>query len=252
MLTLAGTGKAQQNFPFEACTFRNGEFTFPYRILYPKNFDSAKRYPLILFLHGAGERGNDNVKQLTHGAALFASDSTMERFPAIVVFPQCPTDSYWANVRTTTNPDGTRRFNFPAKGKPTPPLAAVLALMDSLVNSENVDKAKVYVGGLSMGGMGTFELLARRPKMFAAAFPICGGGNPKNVNRYAKNVKLWVFHGEADNVVPLIHSQAMVDAIKKAKGDVRFSVYPGVGHNSWDNAFAEPELLPWLFRVSKK
>lgn len=252
MLTLAGTGSAQLISRFEARTFRNGDFTLPYRILYPKNFDSAKRYPLVLFLHGAGERGNDNAKQLTHGATLFAADSTMEHFPAIVVFPQCPTDSYWANVDVVTNPDGSRSFTFPSKGKPTPPMAAVLALMDSLVNSENVDKVKVYVGGLSMGGMGTFELLARRPKMFAAAFPICGGGSPKNVNRYAKRVKLWVFHGEADNVVPLNHSQEMVDAIKRAKGDVRFSVYPGVGHNSWDNAFAEPDLLPWLFSVNRK
>jgi predicted peptidase len=131
-------------------------------------------------------------------------------------------------------------------------MAAVMELLDSLVKLSYVDVNRIYIGGLSMGGMGTFELLARRPKIFAAAFPICGGGNPKNVKRYAQRVKLWVFHGESDDVVPLYHSQRMVDAIKKDKGDVRFSVYPGVGHNSWENAFAEPELLPWLFGVSKK
>jgi len=252
MTVIALAGVTQVNEKFQGQTYSHGSFQLPYHILYPKHFDTTKRYPLILFLHGAGERGSDNVKQLTHGASLFAADSVMGKYPAIVIFPQCPAESYWANVDVETLPDGKRSFNFQARGKPTPPMAAVMELLDSLVKLSYVDVNRVYIGGLSMGGMGTFELLARRPKMFAAAFPICGGGNPVNVKRYAKRVKLWVFHGEADDVVPLYHSQRMVDAIKKDKGDVRFSVYPGVGHNSWENAFAEPELLPWLFGVSKK
>jgi predicted peptidase len=176
----------------------------------------------------------------------------MENYPAIVVFPQCPADSYWANIVEQKQSDGSRTIDFPARSKPTPAMSALMQLLDSLVGLSYVDKNRVYVGGLSMGGMGTFELLTRRPKLFAAAFPICGGGNPKNAKRYAQRVNLWVFHGSADNVVPPYHSQRMVDAIKQAKGDVRFTVYPGVGHNSWDNAFAEPELLLWLFSNRKK
>ncbi len=243
----------QVNERFEARTFHSRGIDLPYRILYPKSFDSQKQYPLVLFLHGAGERGTDNEKQLTHGARLFASDTVMEKYPAIVVFPQCPSDSYWAGVDIKTLPDGSSTFDFSARGKPTPPMRAVLELLDSLVKLSYVDATRIYVGGLSMGGMGTYELLYRRPKLFAAAFPICGGGNPASAKRYAKRgVKIWVFHGDADNVVPLFHSQRMVDAIKQAKGDVRFTVYPGVGHNSWDNAFAEPDLLPWLFDIRKK
>jgi len=251
MAIVAFAAFAQVNEKFQAKIFNATGTQLPYRILYPKNFDTAKQYPLVLFLHGAGERGSDNLKQLVHGAKLFAADSVMESYPAIVVFPQCPADSYWANIDERKQPDGSRTFDFPARSKPTPALRAVMQLVDSLVKLRYVDRSRIYVGGLSMGGMGTFELLARRPKMFAAAFPICGGGNPSNAKRYAKRVKIWVFHGDADNVVPLYHSQRMVDAIKQAKGDVRFTVYPGVGHNSWDNAFAEPELLPWLFSKSK-
>lgn len=243
---------AQVNEKFQAKTFSSGSIKLPYRILYPKSFDTAQKYPLVLFLHGSGERGSDNQKQLVHGAKLFAADSVMESYPAIVVFPQCPADSYWANIVEQKQPDGSRTFDFPARSKPTPAMSAVMQLIDSLVRLSYVDRNRIYVGGLSMGGMGTFELLARRPKVFAAAFPICGGGNPKSAKRYARLVNIWVFHGTADNVVPLYHSQRMVDAIKQAKGDVRLTVYPGVGHNSWDNAFAEPELLPWLFSNRKK
>lgn len=252
MAIIAFATLAQVKEKFQAKTFSSGSIQLPYRILYPKNFDTAQRYPLVLFLHGAGERGSDNQKQLVHGAKLFAADSVMENYPAIVVFPQCPAISYWANIVDQKQPDGSRTFDFPARSKPTPAMSAVMQLIDSLVRLSYVDRNRIYVGGLSMGGMGTFELLARRPKVFAAAFPICGGGNPKNAKRYARRVNIWVFHGEADNVVPLYHSWRMVDAIKKANGDVRFTVYPGVGHNSWDNAFAEPELLPWLFSNRKK
>jgi len=251
MVIVANASISQVSEMYKAEIFKSKGIQLPYRILYPKNFDTAKQYPLVLFLHGSGERGSDNAKQLTHGANLFVADSVMENYPAIVVFPQCPADSYWANIVEKKQPDGSRTFDFPARSKPTPAMSALMQLVDSLVKLSYVDKNRVYVGGLSMGGMGTFELLERRPKMFAAAFPICGGGNPGNAKRYAKRVKIWVFHGDADNVVPLFHSQRMVDAIKQAKGDVRFTVYPGVGHNSWDNAFTEPELLTWLFSKRK-
>ncbi|HDP76125.1 MAG TPA: phospholipase [Bacteroidales bacterium] len=252
MVIVAKASISQVSEMYKAEIFKSNGIQLPYRILHPKNFDTAKQYPLVLFLHGAGERGTDNVKQLTHGANLFAADSVMENYPAIVVFPQCPANSYWANIVEQKHPDGSRTFDFPARSKPTPAMSAVMQLLDSLVRLKYIDRNRIYVGGLSMGGMGTFELLARRPKLFAAAFPICGGGNPKNAKRYAQRVNLWVFHGAADNVVPPYHSQRMVDAIKQAKGNVHFTIYPGVEHNSWDNAFAEPELLPWLFSNCKK
>jgi len=114
-----------------------------------------------------------------------------------------------------------------------------------------VNKHMVYVGGLSMGGMGTYEIIGRRPKVFAAAFAICGGDNTLNAKKYAKKVPLWVFHGAKDSVVPEAHSESIVAAIKDAGGDPKFTVYPNDDHNSWDDAFREPLLIPWLFSHTK-
>ncbi len=123
----------------------------------------------------------------------------------------------------------------------------VSQLLDSLVATGTVDKKKVYIGGLSMGGMGTFELLWRKPNFFAAAFPICGGGDPQKVTVYGKKFPIWIFHGDKDQSVLVSNSRLMYNELKAARAKVKYTEYPGVGHNSWDNAFKEPELLPWLF-----
>jgi predicted peptidase len=225
--------------------------TLPYRILLPVNYDASKKYPLILVLHGAGERGNDNEAQLVHGSYLFLKDSIRERFPAIVVFPQCPVNSFWSNVKfnfdTATH---SRSLQFLAEGEPSIAMKLAQELLFKIIKEYPVNKKQVYVGGLSMGGMGTFEIVRRNPALFAAAFPICGGGAAATAPAI-KKVKWWVFHGAADAVVPASLSQEMVDALKAAGADVKFSLYPGVDHNSWDNAFAEPDLLPWLFAQHK-
>jgi len=243
---------AQERTDFKKASFQHKNFTLPYRILYPKEFDVNKSYPLLLFLHGAGERGSDNEKQLTHGSTLFLNSENREDFPVISVFPQCPEKDYWSNVNIKKDANGNRVFDFSPKGEPTVPMAAVINLMDSLINTNTVDRDRVYVGGLSMGGMGTFEIVKRNPNLFAAAFPICGGGNPKGVKKYAKKVSFWVFHGVKDDVVLHEYSEIMVKAIKKKGGEVKFSLYPEANHNSWDKAFSEPELLTWIFSKNKK
>ncbi|MEM9858472.1 MAG: prolyl oligopeptidase family serine peptidase [Bacteroidota bacterium] len=242
---------AQDRTEYKEVVFNNGDFSLPYRILYPQNYDTKKSYPLILFLHGAGERGSDNEKQLIHGSKLFLNSVNRQRFPAIVVFPQCPEEGFWSKVDMSTNSEGIREFDFSVKGDPTPSMQATLGLLDSLHKLNTVNTSKIYVGGLSMGGMGTFEIVSRRPKLFAAAFPICGGGNPESVKKYAKKVPFWVFHGAKDDVVPPELSQNMVDALKSHQGEVKFTLYPDANHNSWDAAFAEPDLLPWIFSRSK-
>ncbi len=244
--------KAQTNPAFERGMFINKTDTLPYRILMPLNFDPAKKYPLIIFLHGVGERGNDNEKQLVHGGALFLKDSIRQQFPAIVVFPQCPVKSYWANVNIvidTLNKKYT--FNFQEGGKATTAMASLIALMENLRQKPYVNKYRVYVAGLSMGGMGTFEILRRKPKYFAAAIAICGGDNTNNAKKYATKAPLWIFHGGKDDTVTPDHSIIMVQAIKAAGGDPKFTLYPNDKHNSWDDTFAEPELLPWLFGHKK-
>ena len=161
--------------------------SLPYRILYPENFNQKEKYPLIFVLHGAGERGNDNELQLTHGADLFVKNDARKKFPTIVIFPQCPSDSYWSNVKIEEK-EGSRNFIFRDGGDPTKAMSLLSALMDEFLQKPYVDKRRIYVGGLSMGGMGTFELLSRKPDLFAAAFVICGGGHPATVKKYARKV----------------------------------------------------------------
>ncbi len=236
---------------YHAEVFEMEDGTLPYRIMLPEDFDPEAKYPLIYFLHGAGERGNDNEKQLAHGASFFASAENRKEFPAIVVFPQCADGDYWANVNFTFDEQGKRSFAFDPSGEPIISMKMAIKLLESMLEKDWVDKDRVYVGGLSMGGMGTFELLYRMPQVFAAAFPICGGGNPEMINEKVNKVNVRIFHGDADPVVPANLSEVMVDAYQKAGVPVKFTLYPGVGHNAWDYVFQEPELLPWLFSNKK-
>lgn len=224
--------------------------TLNYRMLLPKDFSENKMYPVVLFLHGAGERGDDNKKQLANGSDLFLNETTRDSFPAIVLFPQCPENDYWAKLeadRSTT----PITFNYKYKETPTKAMALVMDLMDDMLEKPFVKSNQIYVMGLSMGGMGTFEILYRKPEMFAAAIPICGGGNPESVVSYAKSIPLWAFHGAKDDVVDPNLSLEMVSAILKNGGFPKFTLYDFANHNSWDPAFAEPELLTWLFSKSK-
>jgi predicted peptidase len=223
----------------------SGNDTMRYRLLLPYNYDASKKYPLILFLHGAGERGNDNEKQLVHGAKLFLKEDIRKDYPAIIVFPQCPANSFWSNVDFKMD-NGERTFSFQEAGEPTIAMKLAQELLMNIMQTFPVIKKKVYVGGLSMGGMGTFEIVRRNPKLFAAAIPICGGANIATAPAL-KKTKWWVFHGAKDDVVSPKLSEDMVNALKEVKASVKFTLYPNANHNSWDSAFAEPDLLSWLF-----
>lgn len=249
-LVLSGTLHAQDFGKFEQRELVHRGDTLRYRILYPEHYDENKAYPLVLFLHGAGERGSDNHRQLTHGGSLFLADSIRSEFPSIVVFPQCPSDGFWSNVSIQSNEGGGHAFFFQERGRPTGPMALLLRLTKKLRKEEAVDQNRVYVGGLSMGAMGTFELLRRQPRVFAAAFAICGGDNTRNAGKYA-HVPLWIFHGEKDNVVPPEHSLIIIDRLQQLGANPRYTFYPDADHNSWDPAFEEPDFIPWLFSNSK-
>lgn len=242
---------AQVNSAFDRGSFINKTDTLPYRILFPKKFNPKQKYALIFVLHGAGERGNDNDVQLAYGPKMFLDDTIRKKYPAIVVYPQCPKSSFWSNVKADTTATGKWQFHFQEGGEPTAAMSALLALVDQMLEKPYINKKQVYIGGLSMGGMGTFEILRRKPKTFAAAFAICGGDNTNNAKIYAKKVPMWIFHGAKDNVVPPDHSEVMVAALKEAGATPKYTVYPNDGHNSWDDAFAEPDLIPWLFSHSK-
>ena len=223
----------------------------PYQIMFPENYDASKQYPLIVFLHGAGERGSDNQAQLTHGKQFLIDNFyTDKQKEAIVIVPQCPQTSYWSNVlRNEIN--GKLELTFGLSDKPTATMQTLTTLVQYWVSSGKVDRSRVYAGGLSMGGMGTFELLWRMPNTFAAAFPICGGADINKLPLFANGTALWIFHGEADSVVPVAFSREISTRLKELGCDVRYSEYPGVNHNSWDNAFAEKGLSAWLFSHKK-
>jgi len=238
---------AQDLSLFEKQLFVRDEDTLRCRILTPLNFKPGKKYPLLVFLHGAGERGDDNEKQLTWGGSLFVDSANRANFPAIVLFPQCPADLSWAPMQRVTPVDSLGAHRVHSDSPATKPMRMVLEFIDTLLASGNVDPKQVYVGGLSMGGIGTFDILARRPELFAAAFPICGAGDPAAALNYRKNLPIWVFHGGADPVVLPGNSRLMVNVIRKNNNKVKYTEYPGVGHDSWKNVFAEKDLLPWLF-----
>lgn len=223
----------------------------PYRILYPENYDKTKKYPLLLVLHGAGERGKDNAKQLVHGAKLFLADSNRKKFPAIVVFPQCPEESFWAAVKIDRSKQPLK-IDFDYTAEPSWPLVAANELVKKIITEEGVNNKKVYITGLSMGGMGTFESVYRYPELYAAALPICGGGDTLHYDKRIAKIKFWVFHGAADAVVNVALSRQMVQRLKDVNVPVNYSEYPGVNHNSWDNAFAEPDYLRWMFAQKRK
>jgi predicted peptidase len=191
-----------------------------YLLYLPEGYDQdkAKKWPLILFLHGAGERGDDINKVKLHGPPKILQNR--KDFPFIVVSPQCPAGSWW---------------------EPLP----LISLLDEIQKDYRVDPDRVYLTGLSMGGFGTWELATRYPDRFAAIAPICGGGRPVLAG-WIKDIPVWVFHGDADPVVPVKQSDDMVEALKRVGADVKYTRYPGVGHDAWTATYANPELYKWF------
>lgn len=240
---------AQDSSLYKKQQFILGSDTLDYRIMYPNDYDVNKKYPVILFLHGKGERGSDNQIQLKHGGKFFADSANRVKYPAFVLFPQCPVKNFWANhvVDKKRPKDSLGNFKFISTGVPDKSLGLVSKMIDSFAATPQVDPDRIYIGGLSMGGMGTFELLWRKPNFFAAAFPICGGGDPSKVSLYGKDFPVWIFHGDKDSSVPVGNSRLMANVLKTAGAKVKYSEYPGVKHDSWNNAFAEAKLLEWLF-----
>lgn len=218
-----------------------------YRILKPADYDSTKSYPLVLFLHGAGERGSDNYSQLKWGAPHFADPETREKYPAFVVAPQVPEGETWSGLNL--DQDSTS-FTSPMKESPTEPMRLTITLLEQLQEKYPINSNRLYVTGLSMGGFGTFDLIERFPNKFAAAVPICGGGDVTRAFML-KDMPIWVFHGAQDQIVSPKYSRNMVSAIQLAGGSPGFTEYPDEGHiGAWVEAYSDPDLLEWMF--SKK
>ena len=211
-----------------------------YRLLYP-DANPHRKYPLVIFLHGSGERGSDNDAQLQWGVMQFATDENMMQHPAVVIAPQCPRGVAWSNFDRATmklNPD------------PSKPMHLLMGLIHKMIETMPVDTNRIYITGLSMGGFGTFDAIARDPDLFAAAVPVCGGGDTSRAASIA-SIPLWIFHGADDPSVPVGLSQAMLKALTDAGARPGYTQYPEVGHFSWIEAYRDPMMMEWLFRQHK-
>ena len=251
--------QAQDLSAYKKQLFIRGSDILRYRILYPENYKKGTPYPLIVFLHGAGERGDDNEHQLDNGGTLFLRDSLRRRFPAIVIFPQCPKDSFWNtfdaryfSAIVSANYTVASNLTLNTLGLSTPE-RLVKGLIDSLADNKIADKKRIYLGGLSLGGYGTYDLVIHYPGYFAAAFPICGQANVKLYTERAANVPVWIFHGAIDNIIDPQPDRNLIKALQHVGAkNAKYTEYPNVAHGSWVNAFAEPGLFPWLFSCKKK
>jgi predicted peptidase len=222
-----------------------GGENYKYQVYVPKDFDPKKKWPVILFLHGVGERGDDGLQQTDIGIA-HAIRKDESRFRVIVVMPQCRKDKRWIHADMQ---------------------AQALAALEMSVREFHGDRERIYLTGLSMGGYGTWDMTAKYPGKFAAYVPICGGiygppkapdarvslaGDPSISDPYTETAKrigstpIWIFHGASDDTVPVEESRKMAQALQAAHANVRYTEYSGVSHNSWDKAYAEPDLIPWL------
>ncbi len=200
------------------------EIGLDYLLYLPENFNaqSNERYPLILFLHGSGERGNDLELVKIHGIPKNLESGFYHDFPFVVVCPQCPSASWWNRESDALN-----------------------GLLDQIIAELPIDTQRIYLTGMSMGGFGAWDLALKYPHRFAAIAPVCGGGFSFLADRI-KHLPVWVFHGAKDMVVPLFYSESMVNALKKQGADVEFTVYPEATHDAWSETYRNPALFEWF------
>lgn len=244
---MAVVGRADVNIDdFEAREYTDAEGNvLRYRLFIPRNYDPERSYPLVFFMHGAGERGSDNRAQISiRSTRLWAEDRVQAEHPNFMVAPQVPTGQQWVNVP----------FNIGSHmqpKEPSEPMRLTLALLAALQEEFNIDADRLYATGLSMGGYGAWDVVTRHPEMFAAAVPICGGADPSKAPLIV-NLPVWNFHGSDDPVVPVRGSREMIAALRDAGGEPLYTEYEGAGHNVWDRAYSEPELVPWMFSQGRR
>jgi predicted peptidase len=224
---------------FEKRIYRSGDFEMPYRLHVPENFDTAMRYPIILYFHGSGERGTDNEVTLKHGVQNFVQAEYLEKYPCFILVPQCMPEHRWVEVH----------WSLPSHTRPeqmSVPMCMAVEILDLTIDFYPIDTTRMYVTGLSMGGFATWDIISRFPDRFAAAVPVCGGGDT-TLASFMIHVPVWAFHGELDKVVLPSRSVDMVDAINNNGGNAKLTMFETVAHNAWDKAYTNPKMIDWLF-----
>jgi predicted peptidase len=212
---------------------RSGRQSMPYRLFVPPAYDKSVQYPIVIWLHGGGSAGNDNVRQISLdnklGTHFWTRRENQDKHPAFVLAPQ--STGGWDNNASTALSEE---------------LKLVLQILEAVRKEYSIDPSRIYVSGQSNGGIGVWGLITKRQGLFAAGIPLCGAGNPRLASRAAKTA-IWAFHGEKDDVIAAKQSRDMIAAVKRAGGNPRYTEYKGVGHEIWESVFKEPELEEWLF-----
>lgn len=229
----------------KACAYTNGTGeVFAYRMYAPQFPAADTKYPVILFLHGSGECGTDNLRQITVGLpALMASVLTFPE-PVIVVAPQCQAGNWWVKRLAFTS-------DYAAAKEPTPSLEVAVEICRHLVAMRHADPDRIYITGLSLGGFGTWDAIQRQPNFFAAAIPICGGGDIRRIQEI-KRLPIWIFHGKIDKSVSVDCSRRMVEALKLAgHRKVQYTEYEHAGHTVWDQSYGNRDVIGWLLQQTR-
>jgi predicted peptidase len=249
VLQKSGTPMVDATTAYEELSIRykagDKEEQVKYRLLKPAKIEAGKKYPLVVFLHGAGERGDDNRAQLKFFPEMMAQPAYRETYECFVLAPQCRRDKKWVEVNWGD------KLSVKQPDDPGDQMKAAMQMLEETIKREPIDTGRLYLTGLSMGGYGSWDWAMREPDRFAAVVPICGGGDESKAGRLAKT-PVWSVHGDADNVVPVERTRRMIDAIKQAGGQPKYTELPGVGHNSWTPAYTDPKgVVPWMFEQKK-
>lgn len=247
MLTTKRTEPYNVNEVFRREIYASNGYTMPYRLYIPKNYDCGVMYPVVILLHGAGGRGNDNEGQFLSGMPqVMFNDTDSPIYDSIVILPQCPADRQWVytpweNGNYSTDVVGESRE-----------LEAVLDILDNVTELYNVDLDRVYITGLSMGGFGAWDLLMRHGARFAAGLIVCGGGDPSYA-KLLKRIPIMTYHGSDDPSVPVTGTRIMYASIMKEGGEnISYTEFDGEGHDIWGKVYSDPNVIRWLFDQSRE
>ncbi|MEQ8856523.1 PHB depolymerase family esterase [Gimesia sp.] len=211
--------------------FQNGILTIPYRIMSPENLSTGRKYPLVVFLHGAGSRGSDNYQQLQTLPKQLATPLWRKKYESYVMAPQCPSEFWWGMWQVTDQ--------------------VAILIQETIQSHPQIDPDRVYLIGLSMGGSGCWSLATRHPDLFAAIASFCGQGNPENASTMSA-IPIWVVHGDDDRVINVSYSREMVHALQKVNAKVVYHELPGIGHNCWEESYQEPSpMMNWMFQQNR-
>jgi len=231
-----------------------------YRLFVPENYDPTRSYPLVMFLHGAGQVGNDNEIQIANDeATVWARPEEQSKHPSFVLAPQSNMDSSADKALNRYGNIGWTSLMFYGLDKPFEPqdqLVTAYDILQKVKGEYNIDRKRIYVTGLSMGGFGTFSLAIAHPDEFAALVPICGGGDPIKLASISK-IPIWIFHAQEDPTIPVHMSRDSVKALEDAGGTPKYTEYPAstyffpTAHFSWVPAYANTEMRDWLFQQSR-